>query len=293
MTVAIAFAGGTYGTYLEWCLTALTTKNTISIPFTANGSSHGFIGNHLQTMHGWNQFIKQNSIADFARLHPKTTRHESLSDNLAQLCDQSDFVLHLYPTKNSTLLCINNYFTKVWSNWWQYQFLQSIDPDVIYKNWPVATNTAITDIATWIKREFLSFYMMPAWYDMIEWYHPDKWQHQKCLIVSVDQLLFDFEQTLSTIQLKAGIEFVQPVEALIDCHVQNIKAQQFLHVDQLCNKIIDSVCNNINFDWQPLGLCSESWIQWQLRNCGLELQCHGLDMFPTNSIQLRNLTYSV
>jgi len=32
-------------------------------------------------------------------------------------------------------------------------------------------------------------------------------------------------------------------------------------------------------------------IQWQLRNQGYEIQCHGLDMFPTNSVQLRKLIY--
>jgi predicted nuclease with RNAse H fold len=45
--------------------------------------------------------------------------------------------------------------------------------------------------------------------------------------------------------------------------------------------------------WEPLPLPSEAWIQWQLRNLGYELRCHGLDMFPTNSVQLRELLYRV
>lgn len=36
---------------------------------------------------------------------------------------------------------------------------------------------------------------------------------------------------------------------------------------------------------------SEAWIQWQLRNLGYEIQCHGLDKFPTNSVHLHELLY--
>jgi hypothetical protein len=292
MTVAIAYAGGTYGTYLEWCLTVLSENTDIKSPFRANGNSHEFQGNHLMNMDGWKKLHGQDIKPQFVRLHPKISRDESISENLEQLCEQSDFVLHLYPTDRSMMLCINNYFTKIHEDWWYYQFQHIIDNSKIYENWPVSKNTAIADVSPWIKREFLSFYLMPAWHSMVEWYHPSRWHHEKCLVIDVDDLLFDFESTLNKIQYKTGIQFTRPIDDLHPYHILNISNQKFLHIDRLCHEIVDAVCDNIDLDWQPIGLCSESWVQWELRNRGFEIQCYNLDVFPTNSVQLRKLIYS-
>jgi hypothetical protein len=40
-------------------------------------------------------------------------------------------------------------------------------------------------------------------------------------------------------------------------------------------------------------LASESYVQWQLRNLGYEIQCHELDKFPTNSVHLKELLYTI
>jgi hypothetical protein len=45
--------------------------------------------------------------------------------------------------------------------------------------------------------------------------------------------------------------------------------------------------------WNPLPLASEAWIQWQLRNLGWEIKCHELDIFPTNSVYLKELLYHI
>ena len=168
MTVAIVFAGGTYGTYLEWCLTTLTSESPICLPFDSIGSSHNFSGNHLSDINGWDDYYCSSNQLDFVRLHPKTQKEDSLTRNLEKICSQTSNVLHLYPTETTTLLCINNAFSKVWSNWWEKNFGTYIDPDLIYKNWPVTPGTNINNIPAWIKREFLSFYLMPCWYDQIE-----------------------------------------------------------------------------------------------------------------------------
>jgi len=44
--------------------------------------------------------------------------------------------------------------------------------------------------------------------------------------------------------------------------------------------------------WDPLPLPSEVWIQYRLRELGYEIRCHGLDIFPTTSVQLKKLLYT-
>ena len=43
----------------------------------------------------------------------------------------------------------------------------NIDVSKIYENWPVPSGTPAAKIPRWIQREFLSFYLMPAWFDML------------------------------------------------------------------------------------------------------------------------------
>jgi hypothetical protein len=292
-TVPIAYHGGTYGTYLEWCLTSLTSTDQLVSPFTDLGNSHKFKKGNYFEFGIVSEFLSSHQSAKFARFHAETQQQHSISDKLDQVCDIVQHMIYIYPDRDSVLLTINNFFTKIWKNWWTDEFLitASTDAKKLYQNWSVPPNTAIQDIPVWIQREFLSLYFMPAWYDQVEWYHPDCWQNPRCCTITVRDLLNNFEKTLQKISLFCNIEYVQPVQDLLPFHEQNLKNQTYLHHDAICTGIISAVTNNQNLSWEPLSLPSESWIQWQLRNLGYEIQCHGLDKFPTNSVHLHELLY--
>lgn len=293
MTTVIAYGGGAYGTYLEWCLTTLRSDLAIVPPFNSNGNSHRFKGNYVQGMEGWHQRNKQLLDAPFVRLHPKTKQHESLCDNMNHLCDSADSVVYICPDQDSVLLIINNLAYKIWNNWWQHAFATAIDPDKIYNNWPINKTVDINDVPNWIKREFLSLYLMPAWLAQTEWTRMLSWYHPKCCVVTVSQLLYDFESSIERIGAHCGFTFAKPVSVLLPYHQENLKLQKFTNQDQICKQVVDSIVNNQHLDWNDLTLISESWVQWQLRNLGYEIRCHGLDTFPTNSIQLKELLYPV
>jgi hypothetical protein len=294
-TIPIVFNGGSYGTYLEWVLTALTSADSIQEPFTATGSSHKFKGNHLKNMTGWKKFINDRSSYQFVRLHPKTEKHESLSENLNTMLDSVDRAIYLYPDLDSVLLVLNNYFEKIWDDWWNHQFEKEISQDNIYKNWPVDSTVDIKNIPPWIKREFLSLYLMPSWHDQVEWYHLDTWHHDRALPILVKDLLYDFENTLQRIKQFCDIEFTRSISQIMPYHEHMLSIQAHRHQTQLANQIIQATVAGTNLDWQSnsITLVTESWIQWQLRNLGFEIQCHELDIFPTNSLKLKNLLYKV
>lgn len=289
MTVAIAYNIGAYGTYLEWCLTALTSSDEIVSPFWSDGSSHNFVGNDLGGFSGWKAFAESGAAVDFVRFHPKGV-DESLTDNLNTVCNTVDHLIHLYPDPQSILLCINNWYYKQYKNWWE---INNIDPKLIYNNWPVDLTTKIDDAPVWVRREFLSFYLMPAWFDLVEWYHPDTWSHDRRLLITVNELLHDFENTLLRIKTTCNIKYVRPISDLLKFHYQNLKNQQHLNEDTICHRIINSVFDSLPFEWEPRSLISESWIQWQLRNLGYEIRCHRLDTFPTNNVHLKELLYAI
>lgn len=293
MITAIVFPGGAYGTYLHWCLDTLTSKDTIYKPFTENGSSHGFRGKHLIDMQGWNNFVLSPIDCKFVRFHPKSTKKESLTKNLDQICDQALNVIHLYPDHESVLLTINNMFTKIWNNWFDHEFSTELDPLIIYKNWPVDSEVPVSQLPRWVLREFLSMYLMPAWNDQVEWGHLSKWKRSNCCVVTVTDLLTQFESTLIRIQKFCQLEYHRSIKDLLIHHQANIKLQKFLTQDRTCRAIVNSIIESKAYVWDPLPLPSEAWVQWELRNRGFEIRCHELDTFPTNSIQLKELLYPV
>ena len=292
MTIPILFNGGAYGTYLEWCLTSLCSSDKLVSPFRDIGNSHNFKGSHLIDMQGWRQYLRENNPSKFVRLHPKTEQGHSIKAHLDEILQSVDQVIFLYPDANSVLLNLNNYFDKIWDDWLLHAFKYDIDPEKLYKNWPITPDTPIQDIDLWIRREFLSMYLIPSWRSQVEWYFPDQWQSTRCQYVFIRNLLHDFENTLANLVEFLQLEIQRPISALLPYHDQNIKLQKFINQDRICDHIIDSILNDKFITWDSLPLPSEAWVQWRLRELGYELRCHGLDIFPTNSVQLKELLYT-
>ena len=292
MTVPILFNSGAYGTYLEWCLTSLCSCDELHLPFRDTGSSHNFKGIHLLNIQGWRQYLKENNPGKFVRLHPKTEQEHSIQDHLTEILQSVDRIIFLYPDANSVLLNLNNWVDKVWDNWWQHTLSYDVDPEKLYKNWPVPSGTPIQDIDLWIRREFLSMYLIPSWRSQVEWYFPDRWQSPQCRYVFIKNLLHDFENTLADLVDFLQLKIQRPISTLLPYHEQNIKLQKFIDQDRICDHIVNSIQNDKFVTWEQLPLPSEAWVQWRLRELGYELRCHGLDTFPTNSVKLKELLYT-
>ena len=302
-TIPIIYNGGAYGTYLEWCLTTLTTDIDIMSPLTATGSSHGFKGHYISNMVEWHNYSNTNTPSTFVRLHPKIKKEESITDNLKIILLSVERMIYLYPDRSSVLLNINNVFDKISKEWWpapgsslerkkqEYNILA----DKIYQNWPVSRTVPFDDIPFWIKREFLSLYLMPAWHDQVEWFFLDRWQHPACLTVFIKDLLYNFKPTMQHLQKSLNLNFKKDIDQLVPYHLEMLKKQINYEQDSLCNQIVDSTIQGVDFSWADryLPLPSESWVQWQLRNLGFEIQCHELDIFPTNSKKLKELLYKI
>ena len=292
-TIPIAFSVGSYGTYLEWVLTTLSVDQHIDPPFSDTGSSHLFLGNHVENNAGWLRYLQGDQQHRFVRFHPKEKKYQSLSANLNQVLDSVDRMIYLYPDADSTLLVINNWLSKVRKDWWAHDIVSAQGLEKIHVNWPSCAGQSADDIPAWVRREFLSFYLIPAWQDQVEWYHPDAWHDSRCMIITVSELLYNFESCLSKLQQFANLSFKKNISEILPYHEIMLELQQHRTQDQLCKNIVETTINDSMFDWtgQEIPLPSQSWIQWRLRNLGWELACDGLDTWPTNSVQLKKLLY--
>lgn len=300
-TLVIAYNGGSYGTYLHWAMTTLSTAIDIVPPFiTAGpgiGTSHAYqSGKNLLDPEGWQRYLASDITHDIVKLHPKTRNKENLAESLENILNDCSKMILLYPSRDTELLGLNNYMQKTKDDWWEWQMQDMIDPTKIYENWPVNADTPINQIPVWIRREFLSYYLMPAWREQVEWYFPEKWSHERCLILTTEQLLFEFDDTMCQVKEFWGQSYVKPVKSMWPTHEAMLELQLNIGQDELCHKIVDSVMDkHPPFNWSahylPLG--SQVWIQWELRQQGIEIQCHGLDIFPISTEELKAITYAV
>ena len=290
----IVYSGGTYGTYLNWALLTLSKDIPVVPPFRSNGNSHNFVSSvpYRYQRHASNatKLARQHpaELPDLFRCHPKTLATESVADNINHLVEYTDRLIILYPDRESYLLTINNFYYKIWTD-----IRQAIGKDSVlhmYTSFDIPATTPLSQIPNSIVREFLSYYAFDSWEDQVEWFLPDHFSHPHCKFIFVNDLLHNFESTLLDIQEFTEIEFIKPIDSLENLHKINVSQQAYTGQDQLARNILDNINLNQEFSWasSELTLVTESWIQRQLRNQGIELQCTNLDTFPTSVAALKS-----
>ncbi len=147
-------------------------------------------------------------------------------------------------------------------------------------------------VPKWQLRKFLSFEHQSRFLYIKQWNQPAVGNN--VINVPVRQLISDFQGTVTT--LFQNLEL--PI--LYDDQFDRIKKEwlyfeDFTNIDSLCQHIVSAVLSDEEFKWSDtqLTLIDEAYVQYLLRQHGLELRCHGLDIFPSSSVQLKELLYSV
>lgn len=292
-TLPILYNGGSYGTYLQWLLDNLCHIQHLVRPFTEKGTSHAWHGqhlSHLNDINGWRSYVQSSQNLTICRLHPKTSKTHDLAKNIEEILQSCHKTILLYPSRNHEIMCMNRYVTKPWDTDSLFDGpLQSVEPRVLYDNWPITAGTSMNQLPRWIIREFLSFYLVPAWRDQVQWYLPDDWHHPRCLVIYTEDILYDPKVTLERIRDFCSLRFVRDIESLMPFHHEMLSLQTLLSEDRLLGAILESltVQDDKHFSWSPLSLTSESWLQWALRQQGIELACDGLNDLPTNAENLK------
>ena len=281
-TIVIAYPPGAYGTFLEWCFNYFTGQLPVgqqSYPFiAATGSAHRFKGNHFKRSQKpfdnelWlsdiDTYISSSHTVQFARTHAD---YYDMQEYINLYHGNVKKFLYIRPSRDRLLLILNNIMNKIPKNRLKEQS-------------HVHTKEGMD---TWEIRESISF-----WFND-HLVYADKYYkvNDNCLIIELNNLLFNLESTLDKIfdqlGLKWSTEHRADINNIID---QWLDLQMHINKDVLCQRIIDSVLSNEDFEWsdQNLSIYDEAYIQWALRDLhGHSLRCYNLNVFPTNTKKLR------
>jgi hypothetical protein len=295
--IPIIFQGGSYGSTLHYILNNISFDNATPLPFGMNGNSHNFKYNSVLLNKNLAYEINHCTNSKFIKYHPKTTKEQSLPIEITRIVSNVDKAILIYPSPNHRLLVINNYYLKVWKNWFEGDIIggdaeeKKIFTDNLYLNWDIPLNTPFVNIPRWIQREFISLYLFMAWNSQYEWNLLDHYSHPKLHVITTHDFLYNFESTIRSTALMCGIN-TDNIDNMQIVHNKMMLLQQNLDSDDIYNNIINNFINNTDYKFGKLSIVDEAWIQYELRNIGVEIQCNNLNVFPNTVADLKKITYS-
>ena len=296
--IPIIFQGGSYGSILHYILNNISNNNTTSLPFGMNGNSHKFAYNWLELDENQTYKINHNANSKFIKFHPKVRKEQSLSVEITRIVNTTNKAILIYPSPDHKLLVINNYYTKIWKNWFEEGELannikeKKIFIDNLYSNWDISPTTPFVDIPRWIRREFISLYLFTAWDSQYEWNLLDYYSHPKLHIITTHDFLYNFEPTICEVASLCNIS-MHNITNMKEVHNKMLLLQDHLNSDNICNNIIANYTNNTNCAINNLSIIDEAWIQWKLRSMHIEIKCNDLNTFPTSVDNLKKITYKI
>lgn len=268
--IVVLFPPGCYGTYISRCLynyTMLSSGTGAGFTFDKHGSSHVY----RQDSAGF-ETVWPSHIEDYTNRQP------------------SDKIVTIIAHPSHYLDYIDNQFTKHW----QEDIIQHIISlfgnndwyDKLHSQWGVNSQR---EIPRWIVRELMSFYLVDC---LNNGYAAQPYKEIKSIIeITTSDLFIDFLPTLISIANSLSIELTTPQELIIENHNKFLASQVYHNIQLKCQQWVDD-CINFRSSQSPCKtILDESYIQHLLREQGYEIQCDGLNKFPTNSAELRKIIY--
>jgi hypothetical protein len=315
----IYYRGGLYGTFIEWCLnyfSDITFSN--ELPFTEIGNSHKFFGNGA--------IISEKMFTDaiqrkckFIRMHPGATNLENLRlsktskqtiecyrNELLLIEKMSDHVIFLYSNMNNVLWAENNvikslveetesnveYFKEnevsniIFANTMEEYIRKDLNDSCydLIKNWG---KQDISNLDTWELREFLSLYLHGAWDDVYNITDTLKQEFPNVIFIEIGELRDNFVTNIVALFNKLNLPIVR--DNLDFVYEKWNDLQFFKNRDNEVAQIVKDTIGNNYRSWNQLSIIDEAEIQRQLRNNGWEIKCYNLNIFPSNTKDLKKL----
>jgi transcription termination factor NusB len=280
-----------YGTFLHWALSYFSGMTDLASPHTNLGNSHLFRGTHLTNINGWREYVHDiQRYSKLVRLHPRgPTAEELIAKTIDEVLESVDRAIVIYHTDDYQSLALNNMFEKIWAHGW----LKKREPVLLDKiaQW---NKKNLDEMSNWEIREMLSLDICSRVKHETEYQELIAYHNPKVFKLDIHDLINNFEPTLISLLEYCGLPIVR--QNFTEVYSEWISYQKHLEKDKVVNTIVDSVINNYTFDWsgQNLTLVDEAIVQMILRDLHkLELKCYNLNVFPTNTNDLRKLLIDV
>lgn len=266
--IKVLYNPGCYGTYIARCLYSYTNlRQGEYVPFTfdSSGSSHILRSNH-------------DAGLNIGYGHPGQLLIDS-TDRVITVLTDSDHFLDYYNNqfhkqgKKHITNYIKNHFT-----------LDEITAKL--KNHWNYTKSFDESVPRWILREFCSFWLQDC---LTNAYTITQYQD---ISISTQDIFLNFinrfRHLCQVLDLTINIE-----SDLILEDNKNFSSSQYYHDIQLkCQEWAKSCLPNAQVSLSPCKtILDEAYVQHLLRQRGYEIQCDGLNTFPTTSDEMKSIIY--
>tara|TARA_Y100000385_G_C13053692_1_gene621018 strand:+ start:389 stop:1234 length:846 start_codon:yes stop_codon:yes gene_type:complete len=272
-----AYAGGCYGQFTAWTLDWMQGKYSLDFrPFSAKNNSHN---NNLQFF--WNVDDAVANPVTNSHVHPVTKLQDNFIVNVEKLLVAYDKVVIIYPKLDDFMWSCNNKLTKIYG---EEKYLDMIKTN---SDWKVGWQSE----NTWEFREFLSYYLFDqhcaetGFNDVVDYTNDCVY---KLSISDIrDNFIYSFWNLAKYLDLNV-CRTPKQLHTLANDWIHN---EPYLYKDRLIKEIVYATIHDNSVEMNNLSIFDECEIQRQLRIKGYEIECYGLNEWPTNTKQLRKLLY--
>lgn len=325
LTNLIYFPAGCYGTFFEWLYSNFSNNSTnVETPFTSTGSSHNYIGNFYTSPQLFD-YIESDQIVDIIRIHPSifdqvNSNHEVQHNNYYSVVDRDltyidkyfNKIVVLHPTLKTKLWMENNVIEKcvmsleIFENFYKpYGFTQEFFKESFTQNshdrmkcvlskycgdgkakyWG---KDLIQDLEIWELRELLSLYWDEHYNDFLTCWEQLKTKFNHVKFISLDDIKRDPINTILDYLnfLDISITNIDDLVTIVD---KWKSLQKHQNKDSDIDLIVDAVLSNNCISWSDknCSILDEAYIQQKLRDHQIDIKCFNLNIFPTNTQDLK------
>jgi hypothetical protein len=256
-----------------------------ALPFTENGSSH-YISSDLAVakfcgLDRWQAYLQSNVEFDIIRGHPGGEEFAKSCNVIAASAKKAIFL----DVSNVPILTFNNKVDKVLNGWISFDDTICVDGNLI-------TEYCFSTSQRWEKRLLLS--------KVVSQLHIEHTGHNtlhsldpQIKRVHVESLFTDFKGTILMLLDYCGLTCVRDND-FDRIFTKWSELQAHRSKDEIVSSIVDAVATNKNTLWAPLTLVDEAFVQMRLRDLhNLDMICYNVNVFPTNTTDLRKILINV
>jgi hypothetical protein len=238
--------------------------------FSDNGSSHQF----------WSKKKQLSTVI----------RYGHTTDPALNI--DADQVVAVVPCRDHGLDYYDNQFFKTQNDHLiEYILYQMSQDEISYKlktHWGY-TGSFDDTVPRWIMREWCSFWIT----DVLEQsYNSGTYNKIPATAqISTQDIFENWTESFAQLALSLNLAVTVDVDTIKKQHDNFLKVQKFHNIQLRCQQYVRDLLDNVNSDMALHSIFDEAYIQHLLRQHNLEIQCDGLDVFPSTTQQLRTLTY--
>jgi hypothetical protein len=279
--IIVLFPGGSFGSTIEYSLRQFSNELTkVTATITNTGSMHSYDKEFHPLSFSEFLEIKNNNYEIVTPVYPNY-EHQTPAETIKEFkknIDSSQKVVLVYfselkMSERNQLFC----YYKI------PDFLDHIMKDK-QTGWN-ADYTSYKDMQPFELREALSFFID----QQAEQLEISKVIDKNWLCITPDDVLYNFKNTILKIIEYTGLT-VDDSKDIDDFYNEWFKNQQYI-LDEFenINSIVASINSGSDTTWNKLSIIGEAMVQSRLRQQGIELACHNLDQFPSNTKDLKKV----